>query len=108
MAESSDKKKTKKLSKQDAKKTLPLLKKLNKLSQGFLQLLEKQVSSQREKVSTLSIMVSGMKIPEQNQTLNVKLIDINDTRGIKKGKGLFNQKMDWEDDLRHRNRGIVL
>ncbi len=104
-----EQKQKKKLSKQDAKSTIPLLKEFNKLSQGFIKLLEKQVSTQREKVSTLSVMITDMKIPDQHhQTLNVQLIDIHKTKGAKKGKGVFNQKMDWEDDLRHRNRGVVL
>ena len=99
----------KQLSSQEAKKTLPLLEEFNKLSKGFIKLLSDQVDTQREKVSTLSIMVNDIKIPhERTHTFDIKTIDIGHTRVSKKGEGSFNQDIDWESDFRRRNRGIIL
>ena len=97
------------LSQQDAKNSIPLLQEFNRLSKGFIKLLNNQVTAKREKVSTLSIMVSEIKIPDnQSRSVNVQMIDINNTKGTKKGEGLFDQKMDWEKGLGNQNKGIIL
>tara|TARA_B100001113_G_C21112992_1_gene624075 strand:+ start:200 stop:508 length:309 start_codon:yes stop_codon:yes gene_type:complete len=99
----------KKLSTKDAKESISLLKEFNRLSKGFIKLLDQQVTTQRKKVSTLSIMVSEIKIPEnKNRSVNVQMIDLKNTKGTKKGKGLFSQKMDWEKDIESQNKGIIL
>ena len=37
---------------------------------------------------------------EMKSQLNIQLVDINKTKVSKKGKGSFNQKMDWEKKLK--------
>lgn len=99
------------MSKQEANTTVPVLKEFNALSRAFIKLLGQRVESKEKRVGKLSIMVTDMKIPLPNEhsTIMVQTIDINDTRIKKKGsRGIIKEKMSWEDDVRRRNRGIIL
>jgi hypothetical protein len=98
------------MSRQDLKKTVPVLDEFNKFSQAFIKMLGQKVETKRKKVHTLSIMVSGIKIPDRyaNSTLNIQTVDINDTRISRKGDGGYKQKMDWETDYQKRKRGFIL
>jgi len=103
--------KSQKMSRQDLKKTVPVLDEFNKFSQAFIKMLGQKVEAKRKKVHTLSIMVDGIKLPDRfaNSTLNIQTVDINDTRVSKKGSwGGHKQKMDWETDYRKRSRGFIL
>lgn len=99
------------MSKQEASKTVPVLKEFNALSRAFIKLLGQRVETKEKRVNKLSIMVTDMKIPQpnENSTIMVQTIDINDTRVKKKGSwGISKEKMNWEDDVKRRNRGIIL
>ena len=99
-----------KMSRQDLKKTIPVLEEFNKFSQAFIKLLGQKVETKRKSVHTLSVMVDGMKIPDRypNSTLSIQTIDINNTRIKRKGDGGYSKKMDWETDYRKRSKGIIL
>jgi hypothetical protein len=103
-------KRKRKLNKQEAKKASSVFDEFNKLSKAFIKLLSQKVETKKKSVHTLSIMVSDMKIPEPyaNTTINIQTLDINNTKVKKKGSMSYNQKMDWEDDVRKKNRGIIL
>ncbi|RAP34228.1 hypothetical protein DID80_07505, partial [Candidatus Marinamargulisbacteria bacterium SCGC AAA071-K20] len=62
-------------------------------------------------VAKIKVMVTGMSVPKDmlNQsTISAQILDINNTKIYKRGKGVFKQNMDWEDDLRQKRRGIIL
>jgi len=95
----------------DAKELVSFLDEFNSLSDAFIKILTNRVDTKKKKLHTLSVMITDMKIPTEDKrsTISIQAIDINDTRVLKKGNwGSNKQKMSWEDDVRRRNRGIIL
>jgi hypothetical protein len=100
-----------KMNKQEAKALLPVLEEFNKLSKSFIKLLSHKVEEKEKQVAKIKVMVTGMSVPKDrmNQsTISAMTVDINDTKVYKRGKGVFKQNMNWEDDLRQKRRGIIL
>ncbi len=101
----------KKMNRQEAKAILPVLEEFNKLSKSFIKLLSHKVEEKEKQVAKIKVMVTGMSVPKDmlNQsTISAQILDINNTKIYKRGKGVFKQNMDWEDDLRQKRRGIIL
>ena len=101
----------KKINQQEAKAILPVLEEFNKLSKSFIKLLGHKVEEKEKHVAKIKVMVTGMSVPKDrmNQsTISAHAVDINNTKVYKRGKGVFKQKMSWEDDMREKRRGIIL
>jgi len=95
--------------KQDIKKALPIFKEFNKLSKAFLKLLNQKVAEKEKHISSIKVMVDDMVLPqESNSTINIQTLDMNNTSVRKKGGFKYNQKMNWEEDLRKKRGGIIL
>lgn len=96
-----------KLSKQETQQALPLIKEFNKLSKAFIGLLSQKVDQKRQRVHTLSVMVTGMKIPvNTHSTINIRTVDMNRTAFYRKNKDALGMR--WEDDFKSKRRGIIL
>jgi len=98
------------LSKKEEAQVLPIIKEFNKLSSSFLKLLGQKVDQKERQVAKIAVMVRGVSKPIGNEssTINIKTVDINKTIIKKQGGFSFNKKMDWEDDLRKKRRGLIL
>lgn len=99
----------KKPSKQELKQSISIFKEFNQLSKAFLKLLHQKVAEKEKHISKIKFMVDDMIIPQKiNTTLNIQTLDMNKTSVQKKGGFKYNQKMNWEEDLRKKRRGIIL
>ena len=91
----------KKLSALESKKWIPVISELNKIASAIVGLLTTQVQEKEKKIHTLSVMVSEIKIPKKDlKTIEVRLVDMNNTKVIKKGQWSFNKRMNWEKDMK--------
>jgi len=90
----------------DIKSNMSLFEDFNRLSGGFISLLESQLKSKKKKTKRLSIMVSELKLPDTSHSINVQLIDINNTRGVSRHK-VYKNKMPWETDI-HKKKGPLI
>jgi len=100
----------KKLSKAEVKKLLPGIKEFNKLSGAFIGLLKQKETRTKEQLSTIRVMVAGLKIPVNlNQSnISIQTIDMHNTKVTERGKGSSKKKMDWEKEFRNRNKGFMI
>jgi len=98
-------KKRPRLTQKQAESLLPLLSEFNSIAKQFLRLLNHQVETKEKKIA---VYLTEMTIPKSNFNISVTTIDLNSTRATLRGKGSFNQKMDWEKDFRSRKRGQVI
>jgi|SaaInlStandDraft_3_1057020.scaffolds.fasta_scaffold57613_2 hypothetical protein len=103
-----DKKTKKKFSRQQTKKMVPALKEFNSMAKAFLKLLHKKIEQKEKRISNIAVLVNEMAIPQSHYSINIQTIDINQTTVRKKGKMSFNKSMDWEQDYRKRNKGLLL
>jgi len=97
-----------KLSKNETKKLVPILRHFNSMAKIFINMLNKKIEFEEKRLGNVKTMVSGMAIPKQNYNLNIHTVDINNTVVKKKGDGSYTQKMNWEEDFRNRKRGFIL
>jgi len=88
------------------KSNMSLFEDFNRLSGGFIALLESQLKSKKKKTKRLSIMVSELKLPEKPNAINVQMIDINNTRGVSH-KQIYKKKMPWETNI-HKKKGPLI
>ena len=94
---------------QEVRKILPSIRKFSSLADTLLGLLDSEIDQKKDEINSIKVLITDMKIPQEpNYSINIQAIDINDTRVSKKGKGKFNQKISWEDEVRKNNRGIIL
>jgi hypothetical protein len=101
----------KKLSAGKAKKLTPLVAKFNKLAKLFIRSLNQQIEQKEKELHTIKVMLTDFKPPSQDSSynsINIQTVDINETTVKRKGEYSFNQKMDWEQDLRNKNRGQII
>jgi len=99
----------KKLSASESKKWIPVISELNKIASAIVSLLTNQVQEKEKKIHTLSVMVSDIKIPQKDlKTIEVRLVDMNKTKVMKKGQWSFNQRMNWEKDIKNKHRGQMI
>lgn len=96
------------LSHEKTKALLPVLNQFNKLAQIFIKSLTKKVEREKNELSKIAVMVSGMKLPEKHHNISIQTLDMNQTRVKKKGDSTYNQVMDWEKDFRKKSKGIIL
>lgn len=97
-----------KLNKQQTKKLIPAIKGFNKMAEVFIALLTKKINEKEKKLSGIRILVKDMPLPQRTHNISIQTLDMNRTMVKTKGGYSFNQKMDWEKDLRKKNRGILL
>ncbi len=89
------------LGKKESSEVIDNLRLFNKATESYLKLLDKEVKEKDKKVKRIRVLVTQMKPKsEMKSQLNIQLVDINKTKVSKKGKGSFNQKMDWEKKLK--------
>jgi hypothetical protein len=88
------------------KSNMSLFEDFNRISKGFISLLENQLKSKKKKTKRLSIMVSELKLPENHNSVTVEIIDINNTRGVSRHK-VYKNKMPWETDI-HKKKGPLI
>lgn len=98
----------KKLNALQTKKLVPVLKQFNAIAKVFLRVLSQKVAREEEHLSKIAVLVTGIAPPEQHHSISIQTIDINKTKVSKKGSFSFNQKMDWEQELRKKKRGMIL
>ncbi|MFT5170703.1 MAG: hypothetical protein ACI9BD_000472 [Candidatus Marinamargulisbacteria bacterium] len=98
----------KKLNKIQTKALLPVMRQFNKLAAGFIKLLTERVEQKEKQLANIKVMVTGVTIPVKDQRISITTVDINKTIVKKKGQMSFTQKMDWEDELRKKKRGLIL
>lgn len=102
--------KLKKLSAKKTKELVPVFKKFNSLSKIFIRMLQQKIENKEKEINRISVLVQDFKLPRQDQThtIDIQTIDIRKTVIRKKGGFAYDQKMNWEDDLKNRKRGIIL
>jgi len=101
--------KKRKLSAIESKKWIPIISELNKMADAIVKILTNQVQEKEKKLHTLSLIVSDIKIPQKSfKTIEIRLTDINDTKVMKKGQWSFNQRMNWENDIRDKKKGQII
>jgi len=99
----------KKLSALESKKWIPVISELNKIASAIVGLLTTQVQEKEKKIHTLSVMVSDIKVPKKDlKTIEVRLVDMNNTKVMKKGQWSFNKRMNWEKDIKNKHRGQMI
>lgn len=99
----------KRISPQEAKNLLPIVKEFNKLSKGFLKLLGQKIEHKEKKVAHIAVMVRGISRPTtpHHNSINIKTVDL-DRSVIKKFGFSSSQPTTWEDDMRRKRRGLIL
>jgi len=99
----------KRISPQEAKNLLPIVKEFNKLSKGFLKLLGQKIAHKEKKIAHIAVMVRGISRPTNphHNSINIKTVDL-DRAMIRKFGLSSGQPMSWEDDLRKKRRGLIL
>ena len=98
----------KKFSKQQTKLLLPVIKKFNGIAKGLINILSKKIEEKEQRLNTIRVLVQDVKIPTQNHQFNIQAVDLKNTIVKQKGSYAINQMMDWEKELRNRNKGIIL
>jgi len=96
-----------KLSAKESKSLLPGIKEFNKLSKAFIELLNQKITLQEKKVSTLSVMVDGMKIPDKPFTINAISAD-DQAKAFKKGGSIIKTKINWKKARNDSNKGVII
>jgi hypothetical protein len=97
-----------KLNKQQTKKLIPAIKAFNKMAEIFISLLNKKIKEKETKINRIRVMVKDVPLPQRTHNISIQTVDLNTTMVKTKGGSSFNQRMDWEKDLRKKNRGILL
>ncbi len=109
-----------KLSRQQAKKMLPLVRKFNSIGTMFVNLLQKKVDAKRKKVNKIRVLVSGM--PSSNNATPQHNIQITSFFKDKFRRNKQDDEDEDDDDITHpsihlpwkntdygnRNRGVML
>ena len=98
----------KKFSKQQTKLLLPVIKKFNGIAKGLIKVLSKKIEEKERRLNTIRVLVKDVKLPTQNHQFNIQAVDLKNTIVRQKGSFAINQTMDWEKELRNRNKGIIL
>ncbi|MBH37702.1 hypothetical protein CL658_01580 [bacterium] len=89
------------LGKKESEEIIDNLRLFNKTTASYLKLLDQEVKEKDKQVKRIRVLVTQMKPrSDMKSQLNIQLVDINNTKVSEKGKGSFNQKMDWEKKLR--------
>ncbi|MCP4049899.1 MAG: hypothetical protein GY730_04255 [bacterium] len=101
-------KKRRKLTNAQTKKAMPAIKEFNSLAKVFLRLLGTKIRHKEENVARIAVMVSDMAKAPSQHNISIRTIDINKTTINKKGSYSFNKKMEWEQDIRSKNKGLIL
>ena len=99
--------------KKETEDVISSLEDFNKLTKSYNNLLKQQIDQRKERIKQIRVMVSGISIPQSNQssTLNIQLVDMHDTRVTRKGKGTSRKKMKWEkqqNNFENPKRGIII
>jgi hypothetical protein len=105
----------KRLSKQEVKKILPIVKEFNKLSKSFLKLIGQKIDHKEKEVRRIAVMVRGISKPvaPQHSTVNIRTVDLKKSF-IKRATGFFSsekeqkKKITWEEDIKRKRGGIIL
>jgi hypothetical protein len=101
--------KKKKLGAQETKKLIPVFEQFNKLAKVFIKSLNKRIEQKENNIKKINVMLSGGKLPTQpGPNISIQTVDIGQTKVKEKGKYSFNRKMDWEQDINKKNKGIIL
>lgn len=104
-------KRTKRLSKQEAKTLLPIVDEFNKVSRALLKLLGKKIEHKEREVARVAVMVRGISKPlaHQNTTINIKTVDLSRST-IKRVGGFFSQKKasTLEEEIKRKRGGFIL
>ncbi|MBI60422.1 hypothetical protein CL657_04310 [bacterium] len=99
------------LGKSESKEVIENLRLFNKAAESYVTLLDQEVKEKDKKVKKIRLLVNKIKPrSEMKSQLNIQLVDINKTKVSQKGKGTYNQKMDWEKKLREfsNKRGKIV
>lgn len=107
MDKKQDKRKPK-LGKERSKALVPMMKQFNKMAKSMIALLTKQIDYKEKKLSTISVLIQDLKIPESKSTISIQALDMNKTKYNKKGFGSENKLMEWERKYREQDKGIML
>ncbi|MEK9657618.1 MAG: hypothetical protein VW378_04515 [bacterium] len=101
--------KKKQLSTAEAKKLIPLIKKLNSATKVLIKLFTQKVSHEEQQANKIKVLINDMLIPpNKNTNIKITTLDMNNTKIRKKGEMSYNQIMKWEKAYKQRNRGTML
>lgn len=111
MTEQQNQKKSpkKQISTKEAKKLLPIIKKMNTATKLLLKIMGQKLTHEQQQVNKIKLMVDDMiQVPNLQSTISITTLDMNATKIKQKGRMGYNKVMDWEKDYRKRNRGTLL
>ena len=95
----------KKITKNDAEKLLPFMRKFNAIAKEFNRLMHIKI---QEKERRIAILITDVALPNINRnSIKITTLDMGKTEFIQKGKYAENRKMDWEKNFR-QNKGTVI
>ncbi len=99
----------KRLSTTQVKVLLPILREFNKLAKVFLGILDQKIQAKENRINTLSVMVTDMKIPASQHTISISTVDMGNTKVTRSGGGTYSKRMDWEKDLpKNKGRSVIV
>ena len=102
------------LGKDDTEAFVSQLKEFNNLTETYNNLLKEKIKQKQKSISNIRVMLDEFKpalLSKPSHELDIKLVDMKDTRVTKKGKGTSKKQMDWEKkfkEMSNQNRGVMI
>ena len=99
----------KRLNATETKKLIPLFKQFNKVAKFFIKGMLKEIEKKEKHIQKINVIVGDGKLPqEKSYNISIQTMDMNEIKVNKKGQGSYKKRIDWEDDFRNKNRGLIL
>ena len=101
--------KKKRLNAKETKKLIPLFKQFNKVANFLISGMVKEIEKKEKNIQKINVIVGskGLKV-EKNYNISIQAMDMNEIKVNKKDAGSYKKKLNWEDDFRNKNKGIIL
>ena len=99
--------------KKQSEEVVNSLEDFNNLTNSYNELLNQQIDQKQKRNNSLRSYLSSYRpsdLSEQN-TINIQLVDMNNTVVKKRGKGKSKKTMEWEKEfrkMRGNNKGIII
>ena len=100
----------KKYTQADSKKVLSAIKEFNSVSNRLLKLLFQKAAIKQKRIGNIRLLLDNFTPPKSRafSTISIQTVDIRNSVVKKGSRDSYNQKMNWEDDLRQRKRGSII
>ena len=101
--------KKKKHNARETKALIPFMKRFNKAAKLLIDNLTKEISKREENLKKINVVLQDtIPVGQRNSNISIQTVDLKTIKVNKKGEGSYEQNINWEEDFKNKNRGIIL